>query len=209
MTTSCDVERKASCQSGKCVCSSGCSSATGTCYSTTNKAVAKGITLKNAKWTRYKLYVQRISAFDQMKATNAPSSLNMGQDKFSFYQLPGTMDANRRFFLGSDKWEDRVAALRLTTGTTIGLWGLYSVDLRTTLVPWKPQDIALTVCSLKSRGRPDAIMIGSSGSVGNPVWAYIKHGSWLVYGYSLGANPGEGGYWIPTPSIPDGTFPDC
>lgn len=55
----------------------------------------------------------------------------------------------------------------------------------------------LSVCSMGSYGKHNAIMIGSAGKV-KSIWAYVHMGSWSVYG-SI-SNPGgkKGGknMWI-------------
>jgi len=209
--TACSTNRSAVCKAAFCVCATGCSGPDGVCHRSENKLLAGPFRLKNVKWPKYSLYVQRVSTFDQMKVTNAFSILNGGADKFQLYQLPGTLGNRPKFFLGSAHWPDTVAAIRATTGTTLGLWGLYAAKLEAMVKPYNPENIALTVCSLASKGRPDAISIGSSGSLGSPIWVYIKHGSWLVYGYSLGGidDVGDGGKWIPDPPLPKGLLPEC
>lgn len=190
---------------GKCACPNGCMGADGSCYTNvTNKLVASKFTIKNAKWPDYKMYVQRMSVFNQMKTTSFSSGYNMGQDKFSLYQLPGKFNGETMFFLGSDKWPDYVFALDSTGGTAVSLWGGYAVSLTEKHEPWSLKDVMLRVCSARKTGHPDAIMIGSSvPSGGSTVWAYIHSGSWLVYGYwyperlleskAAGYIPGMGG----------------
>mmetsp|Transcript_86379 Transcript_86379/g.239537 ORF Transcript_86379/g.239537 Transcript_86379/m.239537 type:complete len:313 (+) Transcript_86379:75-1013(+) len=209
--TSCDADRGAKCKSGLCVCDGGCSGPDGVCHSSSYKKVAGSFRLQNMKWPKYYLYVQRVSAFDQMKVTNAYSWLNAGADKFDLYQLPGALDGKPKFFLASAHWRDIVATIRATAGTTLGLWGLYAAKLEARVKPYNPENIALSVCSWASKGHPDAIMVGSAGYLGNPIWAYIKHGSWLVYGYSFGgiSDVGDGGRWIPDPPLPKGLLPEC
>merc|ERR1712232_1256237 len=84
----CSPERKAECVSGKCICP-GCAGADGACHAETNKLLASGFYLKNAKYPNYKMYFQRFSAFGQMKTTKMWSSLNSEQDKFDLYEVPG------------------------------------------------------------------------------------------------------------------------
>mmetsp|Transcript_60676 Transcript_60676/g.196558 ORF Transcript_60676/g.196558 Transcript_60676/m.196558 type:complete len:121 (+) Transcript_60676:164-526(+) len=74
---------------GRCVCDNGCMGADGNCYTDENKLLADKFTLKNAQWPAYSMYVQRMSAFGQMKTTSTSSAYNMGQDLFRLYELPG------------------------------------------------------------------------------------------------------------------------
>lgn len=210
--TPCHPETFAVCQTGTCVCGAGCSGPTGRCYTMNNKAVATGFSLTNVRWPNNRIFVPHVSTFNQMKVTSTPSILSSGQDKFSLYELPGDLNGSKKFFLGNDKWRNNVATIRGTGGTALGSYGLYSVDLSPTLKdwvePWQPQDIALTVCSLRLHGDAHAVMIGSSGAAGNPIWAYLKSYQWLIYGYADGS-PDESGHWVPDPPFPTGVLPDC
>jgi hypothetical protein len=199
MTSACDPSRKASCQSKSCVCMAGCSGPNGTCFSgQTNLVVAAAITLKSKAWPSYAMYVQASSTFGQLKTTNAYEWMNFGQDKFSIWKLPGTLGGEAKYFLGSNKWPDSVARVAMTTGTSFSTHGLYNSKLSD---DYGPDAIALTIC-LRPTGD---IMLGSASAT--PRWAYIHSGSWLVYATT--GDPGSGGYWTPTPAIPQSALPAC
>merc|ERR1712083_1189463 len=90
-----------------------------------------------------------------------------------------------------------VMALRFTGSVLTGsvsLYGLYSMNLFHTMAPYDPSGLVVQICSLRKQGYPTEIMIGSSGGA-RTEWAYIHHGSWLVYGWDLSPDPGTGGYW--------------
>eukprot|EP00443_Scrippsiella_acuminata_P000107 CAMPEP_0115242626 /NCGR_PEP_ID=MMETSP0270-20121206/39051_1 /TAXON_ID=71861 /ORGANISM="Scrippsiella trochoidea, Strain CCMP3099" /LENGTH=342 /DNA_ID=CAMNT_0002657701 /DNA_START=50 /DNA_END=1075 /DNA_ORIENTATION=+ len=170
---------------GRCMCIDGCMGADGSCYTKqTNKVVAKSFAIKNLKWPTYKMYVQRMSVFGQMKTTSFSSSYNMGQDLFTLYELPGEFEGKKEYFLASSKWPDYVVAIKATGGTAFSLWGAYSVSLESEHAPWSLREIMLRICSARKFGHPDAIMIGTSQPHGgSTIYAYIHSGSYLVYGY--------------------------
>lgn len=200
--SSCDASRNAICSHRRCVCDLGCSGPDGKCYKGhKNLLIAKDFTLKNLKWPKYSMYMQKFSGFGQLKVTDAWSWENMGHDKFSLYQLPGSLNGKQKFFLASHSWQGYVTRIAKTTGTALELHGFYQAELED---EYNPEAIALTVCMRTSP--PGSIMIGSSDK--SPIWAYIKHGSWLVFGYEHG-DPASGGYWMPEPKIPHGILPTC
>mmetsp|Transcript_103151 Transcript_103151/g.300831 ORF Transcript_103151/g.300831 Transcript_103151/m.300831 type:complete len:300 (-) Transcript_103151:62-961(-) len=205
LTQQCNADRGASCQRGMCVCPEGeCTDADGICHKQTNVEVAGEFRLYNAKYSKYKMYFQRVSAFGQIKSTAMPPWTNMGQDVFRLYRVPGSTTA---FILGSNKWHNSVVAMRPTTGTAVSPFAAFSVKINTMTIPWNPDTLMLQVCSLRRQSYPDYVMIGSLGAHGLPVWAYLHHGSWFVYGSVTG--PGMGGYWRPDPPLPEGMLPDC
>lgn len=140
----------------------------------------------------------------QMKTTRMPNWANMKQDLFTLHRVPGNDSA---FMLGSKKWPGYAVAMRQTEGTALSAMGMYEVKLSTRIAPWNPSTVMLQVCSLKKKTGQPHVKIGSLGRHGIPVWAYVHHGSWLVYG-SL-SDPGEGGHWIPEPPFEEGALPDC
>lgn len=219
---------------GRCACPDGCLGADGNCYQQENKVIAKDFTIKNMKWPDNKMYVQRLSVFNQMKTTGFSSTYNLGQDLFTLYELPGTLEGYKEYFLASSKWPDYVVAIDTTGGTAVSLWGAYAVSLTKNHQPWNLRNVMMRVCSVRNKGYPNAVMIGSSlKQAGSAVWAYIHSGSYFVYGYwyperlieskiipsgqaASGAPapgpaqvPGEPGYWIPDPPFKAGLIPDC
>ncbi|CAK0808295.1 unnamed protein product [Prorocentrum cordatum] len=198
----CTAARNAKCSGGYCTCDAGCSSANGTCYMEKNKVIAQSFTLSNAKWPNYYMYMKTVSTFDQMRVSD--SWFGVGGDKFSLYQLPGAYEGQPTFFLGSSKWESSVVAIAGTTGTAVHPYAAYAKSLEKKTGVDK---LAVAVCA-RANG---TIMIGGLGNSSitkKPVWAYIQHGTWLVYGYSTG-DPGQGGYWIPKPAFPANSVPAC
>lgn len=212
VTEACNAERKAECVSGKCVCS-GCAGADGTCHDDTNKLVASGFYLKNAKYDQYKMYFQRVSTFGQLSTTKMWSSLNFDQDKFSIYELPGKgEDGKPEYFLGSYKWSDYVVGFKATTGTAFSPFAAYAVDLNKKgklLSIWGPSNIMLNVCRVNKASYQGGLQIGAKiSATGGNIWAYVHGGSWFVYG-SL-SSPGEGGIWYPDPPLPaTAQIPEC
>merc|ERR1711972_1101570 len=102
---------------GHCTCVEGCMGADGNCYrNASNRVVADGFKLKNVKWPDQKMYVQRMAVFNQIKTTSFSSSMNMGQDKFTLYELPGKFNGEKMHFLASTKWPDWVLAIQATGG---------------------------------------------------------------------------------------------
>lgn len=214
---------------GSCVCDQGCMGANGNCYPKANKPIGKAFSLSNKRWPNYKMYFQRASVFGQLKLTSLSSSYNLGQDKFTLYELPGDLDGQKQYFLASDLWKDHVVAMQNTGGTSVSLWAAYAFSLTKHHQPWNLRDIMLRVCSARSQGHPDAIMIGTSTTFGgSTVWAYAKSGTYLVYGYwyperlitskivssestkdGISHFPGKSGYWIPSPPIKRDLLPDC
>merc|ERR1711920_1078369 len=121
----------------------------------------------------------------QMKVSENPSWMNNGKDKFSLHEMPGG-----KFILSSSKWSNWAVAIRHTTGTAVSTHGAYAERLDGHQVPWSPEALALDICSMDKLGYPNAVKIGNS----KKAWAYIHHGSWLVYGKS--SHTGPGGIWI-------------
>lgn len=211
VTGKCDGDRQASCVSGKCVCS-GCAGPDGKCYSGDNRLVSKGFVLRNAKYSHYKMYFQRVSTFGQMKTTRLSHSLNMNQDSFDLWELPGERDGRKMFFLGSAKWTSYVVGVKATTGTALSPFGAYAIDLKgkaSIFDVWGPSNMMLRVCSVSSRSPyKGGVQIGAvMPKTGNTIWAYVHHGSWYVYGSMT--SPGTGGIWLPEPPLPDGAIPPC
>eukprot|EP00933_Yihiella_yeosuensis_P030214 TRINITY_DN23873_c0_g1_i2.p1 TRINITY_DN23873_c0_g1~~TRINITY_DN23873_c0_g1_i2.p1 ORF type:complete len:327 (+),score=46.79 TRINITY_DN23873_c0_g1_i2:75-1055(+) len=207
LVSKCAPKLEAICELGKCICGSGCTGAAGKCHKEQNKLILKGFTLTNVYWPKYSMYFKRVTAFGQMSTTKSPSALNFGADRFTLYQLPGNLSGKPKFFLASDYWPDYVVTIRATTGTALSPWGTYAVKLNKQTIPWTPNRIMVTICSLKKRGYPNAIMIGSAGGTGSPIWAYIHRLSSYVYGSTM--KPGSGGYWTLDPPLPEGSVPDC
>lgn len=202
----CSSFRMAQCQAGKCMCPNGCAGADGRCYHSPNLVVASSFILTNVKYPSYRMYFKRITTWGQMGTSSMPSFSFMGSDLFDLYRVPGLFDGKALFMIASHKWPSYVLAIRATTGTAFSPFGTYSVELKDTSAPWKPEDIMLRVCSMGSYGKHNAIMIGSAGKV-KSIWAYVHMGSWSVYG-SI-SNPGEGGEWAPNPPMPYGAIPPC
>jgi len=201
--------------------------ADGSCWSQNNTAIGGGFTLSNMKWPSWKLYVQGLSAFGQLRATRMHSMLNRGQDRFQLYELPGDLDGQKQYVLASHKWKDHVVMMDMTGGTAFSLWGAYAVDLAEYHEPWELKNIMLRVCSARSKSHPDAIMIGtSSAPAGSTSWMYLKEGTYNVFGYwyperlikavvtgggpfNVSGTPEDDGYWIPKPAFERGVLPDC
>lgn len=218
---------------GRCVCVDGCMGADGNCYQAENRLIAQSVSFTNAKWKGYQMYMKRLSASGMISTTRSPEWANGGQDKFNIYQLPGRHGGQTEYFIASQKWPDNVVAIQATgiwaKMTRWSLYGAYATDLNKFHHPWDITTLMLRLCSLRSRGRPDAVMIGTGVETGGTsIWAYVKDKSYKVYGYWLpekmalatalnrtmpdvfkGNDPGEGGYWIPKPPIPSGVLPDC
>lgn len=194
LLSNCTKGKNSQCVSRSCICEASCAGADGVCYAgKVNELVATEFTLANAYWPKYTMYFQKVSAFGQLKTTNAYSWMNMGRDKFNLYRMPAKRGEEHKFFLGSGSYVDKVARIGLTTGTSISTRGLYSTDVG---AGKKPADLAVSVCYEKSKA---AIMIGDAkGSW----WAYVHRGSWLVYGSSAKQEKvGEGGMWKPDPPL--------
>jgi len=206
VTEHCAPYRHADCYSGKCVCKQGCAGADGKCHSQHNRLVAKGVLLRNAKYSHYKMYFQRVSTFGQMKTTRASSWMNMQQDKFDIYEAPGSDSGHKEYFLASGKWPDYVVGMKATTGTAMSPFAAYAVNLHKkggVFDAWGPSNIMLRICETAS----GMLQVGAKMSDTKMIWAYVHHGSWYVYG-SL-SSPGWGGEWKPEPALSAGTFPRC
>ncbi|CAK9024644.1 unnamed protein product [Durusdinium trenchii] len=203
---SCSSFRMAMCDAGKCMCPHGCAGADGRCYQSPNMVVASSFILTNVKYPKYRMYFKRVTTWGQMGTSSMPSFSFFGADLFDLYRVPGLFDGKALFMIASHKWPSYVLAIRATTGTALSPFGTYSVELKDTSAPWKPEDIMLRVCSMASYGKPNAIMIGSAGAV-KTIWAYVHMGSWSVYGSM--SSPGDGGGWMPNPPIPYAAIPPC
>jgi len=191
-TEDCQGERNAVCRNQHCVCEASCAGSDGKCYvGQTNVQVAASFTLTNVKWPKYSMYFQQVSATGQLKTTDAYSILNLGTDKFSLFKLPGNTS---KFFLGSVAYPTKVARIAATAGTAVSLFGLYSTDVSQ---GFSPDRLALSVCYDHAKA---ALMFGSYSGTW---WAFIHHGSWLVYATpaekSSLASVGDGGLWTPSP----------
>jgi len=193
----CSIASQAVCQAGRCVCKEGCVSTQGDCYNAmNNRLVAKAVTLRNAKWPSNSLYMQMASVYDQLALTNAPA-LHPGQDKFNIRGFPGSKA--REFLLASDRWDEQIAIMQPVRVPDLGgaSWALYAVDIRNEDAPWKPEDIALTICRVRSKG---SIRIGTRRGV----WAYARWDSYYVFGHEGNASDtGDAGEWIPDPALRD------
>mmetsp|Transcript_143889 Transcript_143889/g.460602 ORF Transcript_143889/g.460602 Transcript_143889/m.460602 type:complete len:301 (+) Transcript_143889:84-986(+) len=213
-TEACDADRGAQCASGKCICQGGCTGADGNCHPEENKVVATNFVLANAKFEGYKMFFKRVTTFGQMSTTRLPSSFNMDQDKFDLYQLPGSDAGTKEFFLVSSKWSDYVLGFKATTGTALSPFAAYAVDLAKkvdqTVDVWGVSNIMLKICAVSPAeyAPTGGVRIGAVlPATDSTIWAYIHHGSWLVYGSMT--KPGDDGIWFPDPPFPQGVLPVC
>jgi len=148
-----------------------------------------------------------------LSTSGAPEASFGGSQLFDVYELPGTPSGRKEYFLASNKWTTWVASIRSTGGPlslSMNPWGLYALNLDHSVAPWDPQNIIVHLCTLKNKVAtpyPNAIMIGSPGIQGNPIWAYVHRGSSLIYGWFASSDPGSGGYW--TPSVTIEGLDDC
>jgi len=191
----CNADRGAKCSGGECICETGCAGADSKCHNgVSNDLVASGFILVNAKWTKYAMYFQGLSAFGQLKTTKAMTWMNLGKDRFSLYRLPGNL-SSPKFLVGSVAYPEQVAYIGSTTGTAVSGHGLYAADLDDRH-PVGPDRLACSVCYEASK---KAIMIGDRDG---KYWAYVHHLTWLVYGSSSSRNEvGDGGLWVPDPPL--------
>lgn len=194
----CDVENCDSmtgsvCEDSKCVCEASCAGADNRCHATVgNRLVATEFTLTNVNYPRYSIYFQDVSPFGQLKTTDQYSSLNAGKDKFALYRMPGAA-SETRFLLGSVSDTNQVAALSPTIEDPLDKLGLFAWDLSEAK---SPAELSLSVCY---DGKKAAVMLGNKDGT---QWAYIRDGSWLVYGTP--ANMTQGGdaaLWRPSPAF--------
>merc|ERR1712228_376051 len=107
-------------------------------------------------------------------------------------EVEGLYTGQKMYFLASHTWKNWVASLRPTGHALTGAI-LYSVHLGHSIAPLDPQSIMLEVCSLRNIGKPTEIMMGLRTKV-RTQWAYVHHGSWLVYGSDSSQDPGTGGH---------------
>jgi len=198
----CYAWRGAECRDGYCLCEGACSGADGKCYEGRYEQVADGFTLTNVKYSAQKMYMPASSPFDSVKTTAFPSSMNMGKDKFILHRLPGNVSGHTGYFLSTQRFSDYVVALRATTGTALSPWGAYEVGLSK---QFSVEKLAVRVCS-KGDGK---VMIGGLNLLGQTEWFYIHHLSWIVYGWGLFSNPGNGGVWQADPPMPEGELEPC
>eukprot|EP00435_Cladocopium_sp_Y103_P040274 s681_g10.t3 len=140
---SCSSFRMAQCQAGKCMCPGGCAGADGRCYNSPNLLVASSFILTNVQYPSYRMYFKRITTWGQMGTSSMPSFSFMGADLFDLYRVPGLFNGKALFIIASHKWPSYVLAIRATTGTAFSPFGTYSVELKDTSAPWKPEDIML------------------------------------------------------------------
>lgn len=200
VTGTCSSKRNAACRrqgtftiEKKCVCEGGCAGPDGVCRSAvTNKLVATGVSLTNYKYSSFTMYFQGLSVFGQLKLTNAMEILNLGKDKFALYQLPGAPNATAKFFLNSVAFPGQVARMARTKTSLTSSWAAFATDLTD---DQGPDALALSVCW---NAKMKAMMFGN---MDGSVWAYSKHGTWLVYGYQSTKKSavGNGGLWKPSP----------
>jgi len=201
MVEACLGYRKAECINGQCLCPTGCTGADGSCHHEQSyKLVGSGFTLTNQEYDWQKMYMPSTAPLDQLKTTAFSSLFNGGKDKFFLHKLPGKLMGHRDYFLSTQAFPDYTAAIRPTAGTAFSLFGAYELGLNKAL-PWGPEDLSVRVCS-KGSGM---LMIGSPGET-KTAWFYIHHGSWNVYGWTLG-DPGASGVWISDPPVHD--VPKC
>lgn len=208
----CNANRSATCLQTRCVCLDGCTGADGKCYGEHYESAIPGpnntFTLTNVYWPQYQLYMQGASWLtDQLKVSNWWSGSFLNTNLFTLYKLPGVGASGKtEYFLASYKWPSWVVSIASTKMTAVSLFGAFAYNLYHTVAPWDPAGLTVHLCSLKKLGYENAVMIGSSGILGDH-WMYIHHGSWLVYATAIAQDPGEGGYWTPNPPIPD--LDDC
>jgi len=151
---------------------------------------------------------QRMSAFGQLTSSKNWAWQNGRKDQFTLYKMaeePGTNIADSRFLLGSEKWPGVVARVAWTSGTSVGQHGLYAQKL---IERKGPDRLALFVC-FDEAGNGIRIADNTKST-----WAYMKHGTWLVYAYKT-ENPskvGNGGLWTPEPPLTEvekAALPPC
>jgi len=208
----CDADRGAQlCASGKCICHAGCMGADGNCHFEANKLVATNFVLTNSRFEGYKMFFKMVTFSGQMSTTSLPSSFNMDQDKFDLFQLPGANNGTKEFFLASTLWEDYVLGFKSTTDSAWSPFAALNVDLaEQTVDVLHDSNIMLKICAMvRSDNTPTGgVRIGAFlPAADSTIWAYIHHGSWLVYGSMT--KPGDDGIWFPDPPLPEGVLPVC
>lgn len=206
VSAECDKYRQATCSAGKCLCT-GCAGVDGKCYRHNNKRLVSKVLFRNSKYDNSLMYFQRLSTFGQMKTTSFSTSINMDQDRFDIYEIPGTYDdGHKGYFLASSKWTNYVVGMKATTGTALSPFAAYAVNLgkkASILDLYGPSNIMLQICETAS----GTVQVGAKMGGVSTIWAYVHHGSWFVYG-SL-TSPGSGGEWVLEPPVPKGTFSRC
>lgn len=208
VAAACNLDRNAECQDLKCICTNGCTGADGRCRPHRYRKIASKVSFTNDYWSDYWLYMQRVSLLGQLKVSKMPAEFFQGSQGFDLYELPGQVEGRKQYLMASSKWLDHVAAIR-STGSLLtlsaSLFGLYSVSLHST-IPYDPQGITLHICKVMKGPFPDsshAVMFQHYHIGGERSSAYIHRGSDFVYGYTILADPGPGGYWIPSTPIDD------
>merc|ERR1712217_179962 len=192
----CSESSGAVCQAGRCVCKAGCAGLDGVCYQQEYTRVLSHISLRNAMWPTYYMYMKR-SSDSQLALTNARLFVSYWE-LFNLYALPGR---ENRYLLGSTLWPQHIATMKESQGFTFlgEPAGLYAQDISDGK-ELSLEDMSVTVCSVGSK-----IMIGG----GTPIaWAIAKRGSWDVYGYQSKDLDVEG-QWIVDPPLVQGEVPAC
>lgn len=225
---SCDASRgEMRCDNGQCVCSTGCSSASGRCLHEANILVATGVRFQNAKWPGYFMVANAMDDFIHV-TSNAMDSLA----RFNLYQLPGQGDHPQDFLLvpqGSPSHSLTVAhsltcpgVIEIPVGIADGKKDLQNDtsaksgckdNWKAKAQPMSPsfnnhpsvQDAGVRlwhapVTDKSSIGKlSNAITIRGSGKLVSK-FLFVHDGSWKVA--TREDDPGLGGYWIPDPPLP-------
>jgi len=193
------------CSVGRCFCRRGyCSSADGECYSESNKEIAAGFMLRNARWPEQYMYVPKLS-----RSLWTSRRVN-DQSKFNLYQLPGQESGNGlvEYLLGSAKYTNYVATIRRQEVCSGGDSGGCHIENQAVIVPITRvsssavEDMAVNlVLAPQYEGAPNgsqSVMIESFLHPG--YYMYLSRMSWSVGSYK--GDAGVGSYWIPEPSLP-------
>lgn len=193
---SCDERRKATCQSGYCVCDV-CADVHGICTTERNTFIAEGFRLYNVKWPDYRIIVPAMTVTNKLQVSKASGIL--GQETFDLYKLPGTNGGKPSFFLGTVKSESTVLAFTEESKAGFNTFTMYAKDLNDAIAP---DSLAVALCARQD----GSIMIGSVGEL--TAWAYIRHGTYFLHGTDF-HDPGGAAHWTPQPALPANVLPAC
>jgi len=130
--------------------------------------------------------------------------------KFSLYSMP-SHGGGYGYVLASNKYDynQTVAIVEPLRGISAPFepQAMYAQDLvEADSKNLGPKEISLSVCSLRSKGRPGTVLIGG----GNPMaWVLGKSGTWEVFAHQGTDDLDDSSHWLTDPPIPEDALEAC
>lgn len=184
----CKSAGDARCIRHRCTCSHGsCAGGDGVCRLERNVRLARGLTLRNAKWQDQLVYIPR--GLTGIVQNQLRTSTYSGSG-FDLFKLPGG-----DYLLTSSRWPDVVVSVVFYS--LLERWDVVAMRLS----DWNGglQMASFLLCRPNASAHPGAVLIWHRDP---RVKLYLTRGSWRVFGSAHVGDPGPAGHWIVEPPLP-------